>query len=408
MDVARIAFVTRRFHELHGFATAVFGCGLVLSVVVYHAGGGLYQPHPMQMLNFANMMGAMAMTVASRLYRYTFGDPVAPARTKILGGLLIIAVMAGGLADMWAQIKGRQQPSMAAVVLASYAMWILARDWRWRLHYLVAAAAGLMGALVTAGVPATLEGCCSTPPARTEAYLLCYTLVGLGLVVVGLMDHRLLASSLAPSGPNRARPQGAIERSANGLTQAAAAAFFCFAAGGMLAAASPASLAGVLALGITLALLGTLLAVMIVPLWSTWHQAAQQLVSFQRDRAAPITHVVQPTWQLRTDSLALLGLVAFAAAVDAWILPSGAPSVLGLSIAFSSGWVAIRDWRHRPYYLVGAVAALVASLLGAGMPPAKSFLVLVLAVSGSLVVEGLLDYWVPSRRDSGPDQALSA
>jgi hypothetical protein len=42
------------------------------------------------------------------------------------------------------------------------------------------------------------------------------------------------------------------------------------------------------------------------------------------------------------------------------------------------------------------------------MPPAKSFLVLVLAVSGSLVVEGLLDYRVSARRDSGPDETRAA
>ncbi len=81
-------------------------------------------------------------------------------------------------------------------------------------------------------------------------------------------------------------------------------------------------------------------------------------------------------------------------------MPEGAFSVLALAIAFASAWVAVRDWRYRPYYLIGAVVAALASFLGAGMPAAKSFAVLIVAVSGPLVVEGLLDSWVSARHRS--------
>jgi hypothetical protein len=414
-DLARISFVTRRFHELQGLGTAAYGFGLVLAVLMNHAVSSLYRPSPFQALTFANTVGVLALLSAFRLYRQTFGDPVVPPSRKILAGLLILGVMAGGAGDMWAQVNGNEGPSIMAVVLASCSIWIVARDWRWRIHYLVAAAAGLMGALVTAGVPAMADGWGRVGPPREEAYLLSYTLVGLGLVVVGLLDHRLLASSLNPK-PLGARPPRAIERASNGLTRASVAAFFCVAAGVTLVAVGPAVFEPVLALTLLLAFFATSMIVMVVPQWSNYRDAAHQLVSMHRGlsvRRDPSAPRDQQTWQIGMDSLALFSAVVLAVAIDEWIMPSGAFSLLALAIAFASAWVAVRDWRYRPYYLIGAVAAAVASFLVVGMPAAKSFTVLILAVSGPLVVEGLLDYWVSVRHRSGheppelPDGASS-
>src|SRR5450759_162306 len=165
-DLARISFVTRRFHELQGLGTAAYGFGLVLAVLMNHAVSSLYRPSPFQALTFANTVGVLALLSAFRLYRQTFGDPVVPPSRKILAGLLILGVMAGGAGDMWAQVNGNEGPSIMAVVLASCSIWIVARDWRWRIHYLGAAAAGLMGALVTAGVPAMADGWGRVGPPR--------------------------------------------------------------------------------------------------------------------------------------------------------------------------------------------------------------------------------------------------
>lgn len=399
-DFARIAFVTRRFHELQGIGTAMYGFGLVLAVMMNHAVGGLYRPAPFQVLSFANLIGVLALLSAARLYRQTFGDPVVPARRKMAAGLLMLSVMAAGLGDMWLQVKGNQGPSMMAVVLASFSLWIVARDWRCRIHYLVSAAAGLMGALVTAGVPSIADGYGRVGPPREESFLLAYTLVGLGLVIVGLLDHRLLVSSLSPGRPAGARLPRAIERASNGLTLASVGASFCLAAGVTLAAVNPALAASVLPLTLNLALFAALMSVMVVPQWSNYRHAAHDLVSMHRDvrmgrDAPPGGH--QQTWQVGADSLALFATVALAAAIDEWIMPRGAIRLLALSIAFASAWVAVRDWRYRPYYLIGAVATAVASFAGSGMSPARSLALLIVAVSGSLVVEGLLDYAVFAR-----------
>lgn len=41
-DIARVAFVTQRFHELRGLIPAAFGGALIVAALMFHAAGGAF------------------------------------------------------------------------------------------------------------------------------------------------------------------------------------------------------------------------------------------------------------------------------------------------------------------------------------------------------------------------------
>src|SRR4051812_29326556 len=106
-------------------------------------------------------------------YRRTFGDVVSTWQQKLLAVLPAMLVVLGILVDMTLDFQGaRSGPSFAPVAVAAYSITVMIRDWPWRPHQLIAASAGVAGAIVTAAVPAAATERWGPDPARAAAYLL--------------------------------------------------------------------------------------------------------------------------------------------------------------------------------------------------------------------------------------------
>ena len=197
-ELRRIAFVTQRFVELQGLVPAMFGALLLFDTMgALVAGGPARLSDAMQPLMLpAIFMGALTPFLQAS-YRRTFGDVVSTWHQKLLGGLPTTVILVGGVIDMGFEFGTRSGPSFAAIALAAYSIAVLVRDWPWRPHQLIAASAGVAGAIVTAAVPAAADRW-GADPARAEAFLLAYVLMGVGMVASGLCDHHLLARSMGP------------------------------------------------------------------------------------------------------------------------------------------------------------------------------------------------------------------
>jgi hypothetical protein len=88
--------------------------------------------------------------------------------------------------------RGLEMPAVASAL----ALWVAARDWPFRGYYLLAPmAVGLAFAAITAGIG-------GLDPSRTLAVT--YLALGLAMVPIGLLDHRLLVTLV-----NEARSAGA-------------------------------------------------------------------------------------------------------------------------------------------------------------------------------------------------------
>jgi hypothetical protein len=380
-DIARVALVTRRFHELRGLIPASFGGAMIVATLMVHAAGetSRFGSGAFQVLMFANCVNVLGMRALDRSYRQTFGDVVATPRQRLTIGLLPFVVMSGALCDMLLQSVSGQGPSIAAVSFASYAAWIAVRDWRWRIHYVAAAGAGLIAVIVTAAVPATAASrwWADMDPGRAEVYLLAYTLIGLGMVVAGLFDHRLLATALWPSAPHlpRATPPS---RNA-GLRVVAAAFVFFLAGGGFLWWGSHATR---MALPIAL-----MIAVIFSQVFIAVPEAVRAIREFNRgDRVSlPQGRVLD----IGPDTLAVLFVLALAATVEGTI---GARGLFVLTLALAMAWLAVSDWPHRKRYLIAAAGAAALALMTRDIEPARAFAMLVCAASVTVMLEGLFSY----------------
>src|SRR5262245_57815242 len=214
LDVERIAFVTRRFHELRGLHGVIFGSGLVLAAVMTSA---FERPDgsSLQFVMLAMMIANSFVWRRGLWYRRRFGGIVVTPAAEFGAALPVIGMMLGVFLDLFLQTSGRRIPSIAAAVLAASGLLVLARDWRRRPYYVLALAAGLAGTLVTANAPAGRAGSLTTMlPARAHAFLLAYTWVGLAQAIAAFLDHQWLATTLTP------RPLSA-EPSPNRLTRVA-------------------------------------------------------------------------------------------------------------------------------------------------------------------------------------------
>lgn len=383
-DIARIAFVTRRFHELKGLKTASIGFGLLLGCLLQQVtvAGGLLHVSLFQVLVVAGMLYVSTTRELDARYRETFGDPVASARRKVNSGTLDVVwygiAHAGLLADMYL-LATRPGPSMVGLTLASCSLFIVIRDWPRRIHHLAVVAAGLAAALVTAAVPPILNlQWYAMEPARGHAFLLGYTLLGLGIVAAGLLDHHLLASALRSAVVVDPMPE---ERRAAGLTGTAIAALFCAAAGGSLWWFGPLAIG----LGLPLVLIFTSALSQTVIAVRDIHRWARSVNARHSVRGRPLN--------LDSTTLVLMFGVAFAGALDGALASPPLPIALAVAIGIWSASVAVRDWSARKHYLIGAFAALIVLLVIPRELPARGFAVLVFAAAGALAVETLIDHW---------------
>lgn len=383
-DIARVAFVTRRFHELRGLITASFGGALIVAALMIHAAGAAssFGSGPMQALIFANCVYVMALVVLDRSYRETYGDVVATAGQKFAAGLMPIVVMSGALCDMFQQSVSGQGASISAAMFTSYAIWIALRDWRWRVHYLAAAAAGAAAAFLTAAVPGPFGRWGEMDAARADAYLVAHTLIALAMVAVGLFDHRLLAQSLRSPAPEST---DAPRRSRGVAPRLVTTAFVFGAASGVFlywGATWPGqALPAVLMLALILTQAVTAL-----------HEAVRAGGELSRgDRVSlPAGQVLQ----LKADALVLLFLVAVAAVVEGAV---GVRGLFAVTLSLSIAWIAIRDWPHRKRYLVAAAGAAALALLTRNTDPSRAFAMLVCAASLAIVLEAVFTYRTGTR-----------
>lgn len=383
-DIARVAFVTQRFHELRGLIPALFGGALVGATFMVHAAGtaSTFGSGPFQALIFANCVYLMALMTLDRSYRQTFGDVVATPRQKFTSGLLPFVVLSGALCDMFLQSISGQGPSIAAVTFASYAAWIVARDWRWRIHYLAAVGVGVTAAVVTAAVPGPLGRWGTMDPARAEAYLLAYILIGLGMVAAGLFDHWLLAKSLRRSEPAVA-VAGVSRQISNRATRAAAASFvFFLASAGFLWWDAPAAALPVLMMGALI----FFQVVIAVP------DAVRAIRQFNRGGRVSVRQV--RVLDLGPGEFVVLFVLALAATVEGAI---GIRGLFTMTVALSMAWLAVRDWPHRKRCLVAAAGAAALVLLTRNIDPARAFAMLVCAASVGIMLEALFTYRTGTR-----------
>ena len=380
-DIPRIAFVTQHFHELQGLTTAMLGGSLIVTSLTAQVMPPGYPAPLLQAWNSVLLPCTLMVIHLQRMYRQSFGDAVGTPRQQFASAMPMLAVIGGGMADVVG--VAHSGPSLAGVALASCSLWIVARDWRWRLHHLVPAAAGIIAAMVTTGAPPVLS-VTATDPVRTETYLLSFAILGLGMVAAGLLDHRLLVSSFVSRSTDGGRSHLALARADSGWMRAMIAGSVCMTYGGAL---------WLLRGDAYFALwLGLFAALFLFQMGLALFQISRAVR--RRAAAAAIPPVLR--LHLRTDSLALMLGMALAAAIQSALDPEGV-TLVAVAIGAASLWVAVRDWPHRGHYLIGAVAAIAAVTMSSGADQARSLSILIFSTSGALMLEGLLDHLVATR-----------
>jgi hypothetical protein len=289
--------------------------------------------------------------------------------------------MFGVIVDMQAQFAGRSGPSVAALALGCCSLWIVLRDWPWRLHHLVGATAGLLAATVTAAIPASPDAFGIDPP-RANAFILAYSLVGLGLVCNGFGDHILLRRWLQPVGDANDAP-GALawvgfRRAWCGM---------CAAAASLAVLALPDTWLGLFPAALMLAFI----AGVVVPSLADTLRAARNLG--KRPLVAPERGAILRT---ATAELAAAVAVAVSASVQVILLWPGRPILLALSIVFASGALAMAARARRASHAIRSAAVLVALTVFPVLSPPRAVIALVCALAVAVMVDGLRETRQPA------------
>lgn len=447
--IERIAFVTSRFADLQGLRAVLLG--VLLLVVVLTA-----SLLPLNLNPFSHFSGVLGVWIAGNFvlleayYNRRFGrvplvswnrfaifevvpdNAAAPAqaggggrpltRPEAFGPLLVMIALAiesmkttfypGGL-------------SLAALALAAHSTWVLVRDWRFRPYYVVAVAAGAVGMGLTLATPMGVR--LNTPllPDVAAAYGYAYALVGLALIVVGLLDHRLLwqgmsrADAPAANSPERDLSVLRIVLSATCLTVLVAY---------IVIAGWPSE-----PFYLYIALLVAMMAVMIVlarrrvarmRIEARMAAAARARLRAERLeakvaalRGEPRPVVDDTPGEIaplpRFDTLGFLVLpiaIACGALLDIALRGTGSPSLFAAAVAASHLRIAWRDWPSRGHYLLGAGAAAISTVHFAFVPAAQVFdwfVWFLILTSAASLVEGLRDFRLATQPDvrSGEDHA---
>jgi hypothetical protein len=265
-------------------------------------------------------------------------------------------------------------------VLASTSAVIVLRDWPWRGHHLAGVAAGLASVIVTSVVPTTVDRWGGIGPGRIEAYLLAYTILGLGLIATGLMDHRLLAESLRPSESPSVSDD---ERNRAHIPMSVL-------------------LAGLTSLvwgGAAWALDARLL-VPLLPVFLLLGVGLLQMVVAVRDlrvsaramaRSERLPALFAPALTVSGDVLAAAFVVAGAAAIDSAIFPHRVPYGFIGALVVAGACLVARDWDRRGHYAVVVIAGLLAAVLARHLDPARAFAFFMSAVSAGLAIAWVVD-----------------
>jgi hypothetical protein len=371
-QLRRIAFVTGRFLELQGLLPAAFGMALVFGCLVVRTTGeaGRHVGETQGVL-FAAIYSGFAGREILASYRRVHGDAVGTIRQKFFATLPTMVVMLGAILDMLSRDASRPGPSAASLALIAFSGWIVVRDWPWRMHHLVGVAAGVMGALVTASAPVSVDRW-GIDPARAEIFVIAYMLIGLSMAATGLLDHLLLTQSLALTSepPPHGRP----------LLRAGVAIAFCI-AGGIAMRDFHVEANFVLSAALLLAVLAVQVGVSIRDI-NAWARA----VNAGERASGP-----GGAW-IPADVLALSCALTIAAAIDTALLRY--PVVLTVTIAVASVWFAFRRRPGRWHYLLGALAASAALVLMPRVGPPRAVALLIFATAGAVAIQALVDHWL--------------
>ena len=194
-DVERLPFVVRRFEELKGLRMVAIG---VVWALVFGAG---------RAQDVARLLGDWGLTImilvstvaifcglytVDRYYLTRFGrvqgtHPSSAWLRTTVAVALMLAGMRAGIGNL---------PYLIGVGAAFF--WLAIRDWPFRRHCLLGAAASgfAAGAALASGAPGS-----------DEQFMAGFAIVGVGLIGVGLLDHRLLSRTL----PGLHRAETALE-----------------------------------------------------------------------------------------------------------------------------------------------------------------------------------------------------
>jgi hypothetical protein len=384
-DVRRIAFVSERFFELQGLGPALLGGALLFDAWLSHALGAAHRTFDsFQVGLFAMIVAGQAAPSLLKAYRRTFGDIVATRAQRVRASLPALLIYVGSMADMSAAMDHpRGGPSVAAVMMAAAAGWIVVRDWRWRAHYLAALAAGLTGAIVTAAV-APAPDRFGLDPARSEAFLLAYALMGLGLVFSGLLDHRLLWSSLQPARQDDAGPP---EREPY-VPKAAVWLGICAGAPPAISLALPdRSLVAALPMTLLLGLLATTIGFVSV----------QTFIAVRAFRHGRRLKDGGFRVDLDVEVLAALQFVALSIAIGIVLPPAMAMALPAMAIGLAGMSLAATRWPERRHELAWTLAALVFLAVSVRVTPPRAIVLFIVVMAAAWTARAAVTIVTASR-----------
>jgi len=380
-DIRRIGFVSQRYLELQGLGPALCGAGMILGCLMMHLAGTGPSGAAFMPVMLGSVLAANVTPHLLRSYQRSFGHAVGTRVQQFTAGVPQLLVVAGGLTDMFFQMEGRFAPSVAAIALAASSLVIVLKDWRYRLHHLVGIGAGITGAIVTSLIPHSVNQWGDIGPGRVEAYLLAYTIVGLGLTAIGLLDHHLLMSFMRPEQPGDPTP---VDEFARGLVprRAALAGLLCVLIGGLAWSTDELIVARLLPAVVMVAVLMFQVTFGIQDV----RRIGRAISRSQRAPAPPVVDL-----RLRGDVLFAFFAVAAAAAIDSTIFPHRAPyTIIGVLVVTGS-WLVARDWGRRAHYAFVVLAALLAAVFTRNLDPAHALAFFIAAVSGGLVIAWVAD-----------------
>ena len=426
----RIAFVTSRYAELQGLKFVILGAGILLSVLTWgllpDGSRHFFQQMNMQLFFWVIVGGIWA----DRYYSRWFGNvPLVPAprfaffhavsadasqsavpvgRPENVGAWVIY------MALMIEAVKGIVYPggvSLVAAAVTGYSAWVLVQDGARRLQYVLGLAAGAAGLALTWAVPASLRFPGPPETALVLPYAQTYGILGVALIAVGLLDHRLLVTSMASAASSAAGRSSAPDPVLSRFRAIAAAASLVVMVVHLALAGWPRHPLYIY-WSLTMVWMLLLVGAQQLDLWKL--TAERRRMDDERKRAREERLVAKvkalrgetvkveiegPPPRRRLPPFDLVGhlilplAIACGALADISLRGSGVPSLLALGLAASHLRIALRDWTTRKYYLLGTVAASLSALHsivspGDGVAWIVGFIIF---VSAAMLVEGLLD-----------------
>ena len=188
-DLARVRLVTQRYGELRGLQPAAFALSGILGVwsvrMLFGPAASIWGVVP------GLAVGAVAESFFAAEYDATFGRVKQCARESRWRCMFPFAIATAVVAD--SATRGDGYPSALFLLIAATQALVAVRDWPVRGYYFGGAAASALAALLHSRVTAA-------PATHDEWLVAALTICGLGAVLVGMLDHRVLVSTLRPQG----------------------------------------------------------------------------------------------------------------------------------------------------------------------------------------------------------------